>query len=51
MKTEKTNEYTVTLNFKDTEVQFIDIVKNHIKNLINIPVEYWHLQDYDLKYK
>lgn len=47
----KTNEYTVTFNYKNTDIQFKDIVKNHIDNLIKIPVEYWYLENYDLKYK
>ncbi|HIR03149.1 MAG: hypothetical protein U0M23_03820 [Acutalibacteraceae bacterium] len=51
METEKANDYTLTFNYKNTDVQFIDIIKNHIKKLTKIPVEHWHLQDYGLKYK
>lgn len=51
MNNGKTNEYTVTFNYKNTDIQFKDIVKNHIDNLIKIPVEYWYLENYDLKYK
>ncbi len=51
METEKANEYTVTLNYKNTNIQFTDIIKNHINNLTKMPFEYWHLKDYSLKYK
>lgn len=51
MKMEKANEYTVTFKYKNEDIQFKDIIKNHINNLTKMPVEYWHLQNYSLKYK
>ncbi len=51
METKKTNKYTVTFNYKNADIKFEEIVKNYIKNLTQIPVEYWHLKDYSLKYK
>lgn len=51
MEIEKANEYTVSFNYKNTDIQFKDILKNHIENLMKIPVEYQSLHDYDLNHK
>lgn len=51
MEKEKLSEYKVTLNYREDGFEFTELMRNHIKNLTKIPVEYWNLQDYDLKYK
>lgn len=51
METEKENKYTVTFKYKNEDIKFENIIKNYINNLTKLPVEYWHLQDYSLKYK
>ena len=51
MEKEKLTEYKVTFNFRNDGFGFAELMRNHIKNLTKTPVEYWNLQNYDLKYK
>lgn len=51
MKGKKDNEYSIICNYNNSDKEFKNIIQNHIKNLIKIPVRDWHLQEYDLKYK